>query len=352
MRHAALLALLGLVSCAAPPPAWRPAIDRLARPAIQSGRFMALVVGVVQGSRREILAYGTLSESDLRAPDGRTLFEIGSITKTFTAALLAEMADRGEVALDDPVRKFLPPEAAVPQRNGREIALVNLATHTSGLPRLPDDFFPNVRDAANPYAHYGPAELYASLRTQKLLHDIGAKYDYSNLGAGLLGHALARRLGTSYEEALRSRVLEPLGMRDTAIRLSDDQKKRLAPGHGEEGEPVAGWDLNAVEGAGALRSTSEDMLLWLEANLRGKPPFLASTHRLRHEEGGLRIGLAWHLAPLGRKGAVLMTHSGGTGGYRSFVAIVKERDLALVVLSNTSGEIDPLALSILQRLLR
>src|SRR5262249_55292167 len=148
-----------------------------------------IVVGLLDASgRRRILAVGV---------DSNGVFEIGSITKTFTATALADMVEHGEVGLDDPVAKYLPDSVHVPTRNGKQITLLDLATQSSGLPRMPSNMTP--QDPMNPYADYSVQQMYAFLAGYQLTRDIGASYEYSNLGVGLLGHALALKAGTSYE---------------------------------------------------------------------------------------------------------------------------------------------------------
>jgi D-alanyl-D-alanine-carboxypeptidase/D-alanyl-D-alanine-endopeptidase len=145
---------------------------------------VGIVVGILEPHKRRVVAYGRLEKSDSRKLDGDTLFEIGSITKVFTALLAVDMAQRGEVKLNDPIAKFLPATAKVPER-GRQITLTDLATHTSGLPRMPENFRP--KDPNNPYADYSLEALYSFLSSYELRRDIGVKYVYSNLGFGLLG---------------------------------------------------------------------------------------------------------------------------------------------------------------------
>src|SRR5450755_4071616 len=203
-----------------------------------------MVAGTIDEKGRVVTGYGKVALDSDRKPDGDTVFEIGSITKVFTSLLLADMVERGEVKLDDPVSKFLPPTVTVPSRNGRQITLLDLSMQISGLPRLPDNMKP--ADAANPYADYDAAKLYEFLSRYKLTRDIGEKYEYSNLGVGLLGHALALKAGLSYEQLVRRRVLEPLGMTSTSVTLSDSQKKRLATGYDSALSPVKNWDLDAL----------------------------------------------------------------------------------------------------------
>src|ERR1017187_4938032 len=141
------------------------------------------------------------------------------------------MAGRGEVSLPDPIWKYLPADVKTPQRDGRQITLQDLASHTSGLPRLPGNM--PLKDPANPYAAYSAGMLYQFLSSYKLPRDIGAQYEYSNLGGGLLGFLLSRRAGVDYEELVRTRICVPLQMTSTAIVLSPELKARLAPGHSQ-----------------------------------------------------------------------------------------------------------------------
>jgi CubicO group peptidase (beta-lactamase class C family) len=191
-------------------------IRDIVKPRVDSGRSAGIVAGVLDHGARRVVACGSSGSS--RPLDGDTVFEIGSVTKVFTAALLADMVARKEVSLDDPISKYLPAGMKTPTRGGRSITLGDLATQSSGLPRLPDNLAP--KDPSNPYADYTVEKLYDFLSRYELTRDIGAMYEYSNLGVGLLGHLLALRAGTSYEELLTKRILQPLGMRDTAITLS------------------------------------------------------------------------------------------------------------------------------------
>ena len=226
---------------------------------------VGIVVGVIEPTGNRIVAYGNLEKGDKRTLNGDTVFEIGSVTKVFTSLLLADMAQRGEVALTDPVAKYLPPGVKMPERGGRSITLEDLSTHTSGLPRLPTNFTP--KDPANPYADYSVDQLYQFLSSYTLTRDIGAQYEYSNLGGGLLGHVLARRAGMDYEALVRTRILDPLKMSSTRITLSPELKQRMAVGHNAALEAVPNWDVPTLPGAGALRSSTNDMLTFLAAEL-------------------------------------------------------------------------------------
>jgi serine-type D-Ala-D-Ala carboxypeptidase/endopeptidase len=299
-----------------------------------------VVVGLLDASgRRRIIAVGV---------DTGAVFEIGSITKTFTASILADMVARGEVRLDDPVSKFLPPAAHVPARNGRQITLLDLATQSSGLPRLPSNLAP--RDPSNPYADYSVDQMYAFLAGYELPRDIGASYEYSNLGVGLLGHALALKAGMSYEQLVTRRILAPLGMRETAITLTPAMKAKLAPGHDADGNVAPNWDLPTLAGAGALRSTARDMMGYLAANLDTTTQLeraMRDAHTARREAGSptMHIGLAWHI--LTRPTMRVVWHNGGTGGYRTFTGFDPVRRVGVVVLSNLNAGVDDIGFHLL-----
>ena len=210
-----------------------------------------------------MVAYGSLEKGDKRPLNGDTLFEIGSITKVFTALLAADMAQRGELKLDDPISKYLPSTVKVPERNGRQITLIDLATHTSSLPRMPNNFRP--KDPGNPYADYTVDALYSFLSSYELPRDIGVKFEYSNLGFGLLGQGLAARAGMDYEKLVVTRICDPLHMNSTRITLSEPLRQRFAAGHSADLVTVPGWDIPTLAGAGALRSSTNDLLTFLAA---------------------------------------------------------------------------------------
>jgi CubicO group peptidase (beta-lactamase class C family) len=306
-------------------------LDAMIAPLVEGGWVDALVIGVVDERGRQVLGYGHLPGG--AAPDGQTVFELGSVTKTFTALLLQQMAQANEVSLADPVQKYLPQGVTVPQRSGQEIRLIDLVTHTSGLPRMPNNFRPT--DLANPYADYGVDRLYAFLSGHTLQRDIGAQVEYSNLGFGLLGHALSRKAGTSYEDLVVSRICKPLGMESTKVTLDDSMTARLPPGHDADGQAMKNWDLPTFAGAGALRTTADDMLKYLAAQAGLTPTPLAeamtATQRPRKPIGPMMdVAMAWHVMKPER----FVWHNGQTGGYHTFVGFSPQQKVGVVVLAN------------------
>jgi serine-type D-Ala-D-Ala carboxypeptidase/endopeptidase len=297
---------------------------------------VGIVVGVIDPAARRIVAYGSLNQGDTRPLNGDTIFEIGSATKVFTSLLLADMVERGEVALNDPISKYLPQGVKAPEHDGHPITLIDLSTHASGLPRLPANLYP--KDPSNPYADYTAKDLYDFLNSYQLTRDPGSQFEYSNLGAGLLGHLLSLRAGMDYEALVRARITRPLGMSSTGITLTPDEKLRLAVGHDAELKPVPNWDLNVLAGAGALRSSANDLLTFLAAFLgytkTPLAPAMASMLSVQRPATGLgQIGLAWitSKSPSGE----IIWHNGGTGGYRSFIGFDPTTKMGVVVLSNT-----------------
>ena len=299
---------------------------------------VGIVAGVVTPKGRQVVGYGALETGDPRPVTGDTVFEIGSVTKVFTSLVLSDMVQKGQVALADPISEYLPVRAKVPQRNGKEITFVDLATHTSGLPRLPTNL--NPKNAANPYAEYTVAQLYEFLASYELPRDIGSQYEYSNLGGGLLGHVLTLRSGMDYGELVRTRITAPLGMKDTAVELSPAMKARLALGHDDRLKTVPNWDFQALAGAGAVKSTANYMLTFLAANLgfiqTPLAPAMAAMLSVRRPTGtpGLEAALAWEV--LTSKDQQLILHDGGTGGYRSVIGYDPKNRIGVVVLANAA----------------
>jgi serine-type D-Ala-D-Ala carboxypeptidase/endopeptidase len=307
---------------------------------VDNGGAGGIVVGLVGEGGTSFFAYGVAAKGG-PALDEDSVFEIGSITKAFTALLLADAVLQRQTQLDDPVAKHVPADFKIPSKGDKSITLAHLATHRSGLPRLPSNLLPN--DVTNPYADYTSERLRAFLAGYTLENDPGAAYAYSNLGVGLLGYVLALKAGQSYDDLVRSRLCAPLGMTHTACKLTADMQQHLARGHAA-GKPVSNWDLDALTGAGALRFTARDMTRLLAACLGLSTdrltPLLAKCLETRYPTGmpGIEIALGWHLDR--RHDAEIVWHNGGTGGYHSYCGYRADRKLGVVVLTNCSEDID------------
>jgi CubicO group peptidase (beta-lactamase class C family) len=307
-----------------------------------------IVVGLLdeRGTRR-VIAYGNPGSGALPI-DGESVFEIGSITKVFTGILLADMLRRGEVELADPVADMLPPHVRVPSRHGKVITLLDLTTHFSGLPLMPENLAPS--NPANPFAGYTVSKLYEFISRYELQRDPGDTFEYSNVGAGLLGHALSLRAGTTYAVLVSDRILRRLGMTHTAVTFTPWMKDHLVLGHNRAGTPVANWDFPTLPGMGGLRSTMNDMLGFAAANLSSEETDL--TLAMRDSHRGLRqivgdpkypgipsafkqgrVGFNWFIS---RPGERRITWTVGlTLGYSTFLGLDIQARRAVVVLTNT-----------------
>jgi D-alanyl-D-alanine-carboxypeptidase/D-alanyl-D-alanine-endopeptidase len=309
-------------------------------------RAPGIVVGLISEKGTKVVAYGKRERGKPEAVNGDTVFEIGSITKVFTTLLLQVMADQGEINLNDPIGKFLPASVKTPSRGGNQITLLDLATHTSGLPRLPDNLsLPNLD---NPYADYDVNEMYDFLSHYKLPRKIGAKFEYSNFGMGLLGHLLALKAGTNFESLIVSRICRPLHMESTRITRTAELNSRLATGHSAFGPPVMNWDALALQGDGALYSSVNDLLKFLAANMGRDGSALSVSMAktqvpLRRAAWFDRVGLGWQIDTA----YDLIWHNGGTGGYSSYIGFSRDKSLGVVILANETTSLDDLGLYLL-----
>lgn len=287
---------------------------------------VGMVVGIVDEHGSRIVSYGKLDNGSSPQVDGDTLFEIGSITKTFTALLLQDMVARGEMKLEDPVERFLPEKVKVPSKDGRQITLLDLATHTSGLPR-------DMKD-------WTVAAMYDFLAHCQLRSKPGTKVYYSNLGFCLLGHAIELKAGTNFESLVQQRICLPLHMDCTCIKPTPQLRPRWAASHGSENRSV--WDLDAfyygLGGGGALRSSANDMLKYLAAQLdlttNSITPLMKQTHvtRFPHAFGEADLAMPWWVYH--EDGEDLITHGGSTGGQKAFIGFDQSSKRGVVVLAN------------------
>ncbi|MFP4149918.1 MAG: serine hydrolase domain-containing protein [Nitriliruptoraceae bacterium] len=306
----------------------------------RAGRHVGLVVGLSEGGDRSSRASGVVTSGGVR-PDERTSFQIGSVTKVFTALLLADAVHRGEVTYDQPLTTVFPAAAAHP--SGRPIRLADLAAHTAGLPRLPRGMMAMARRSRDdPYVGFTVAHLEAAL-TDPPRRPPGGRPHYSNLGAGVLGEALARVTGRSYAALVQERIAAPLGLVDTRVE-PDGSEASVATGHTRRGRPVGDWHLAALAGAGALRSSVADLLVLLEAHLAPassplEPAIRDVMHPRARVNRSLEIGLGWHLLHR-RGGASWWWHNGGTGGFRSFVGFDPAAGRGVAVLANDTRSVD------------
>ena len=270
------------------------------------------------------------------------------MTKVFTALLLADMVLKNEINLHDPIEKYLPEKVKIPSRGSKKITFEHLATHTSALPRFPDNNSP--ADRFNPFAEYTVEKLYEYLSGHALRRDIGSQYEYSNLGMGLLGHILSLKTGKDYEELISERILDVLEMKTTGITFPPEIRKRQAKGHSEGKEVLDLVIAPVFAGGGGLRSSAVDMLKFINAFIGVTETDLKAAMEMgskpHFDTGGtMKIGLGWHLSS--KSGIEIIYHTGGSQGFSSTAGFVKEKKIGAVVLSNSAMSIDDICFHLL-----
>lgn len=291
-----------------------------------------IVTGELIKGQTTYAAAGNVGVPDV--PPERILFEIGSISKVFTGLVLAQAVVEGRVRLDTPIRELMDSTQKFTDSRVGDITLRQLATHTSGLPRLPEDLDLGA-NPLDPYAHYDRTRLNQTLSQQRLAGKPPFANAYSNFGVGLLGDLLARLYGKSWEQLIKEKVTQPLGLPDTVITLSEEQQHRLAPPFAGNA-PALPWHLNALQGAGALHSTAADLITFGRALLHPEQTPMPKAIELllspQTSDGG--IGLAISRSRL--FGEAVYEHGGGTGGYVAGWFVLPERQVIQVVLINNT----------------
>jgi CubicO group peptidase (beta-lactamase class C family) len=308
----------------------------------EQNNALGVSVAIIEKDKIKYFNFGLVNKQEKQKTTPKSLFEIGSISKTFTSMALSSMVNEGKVKLKDPVQKYLPAEVKLPTRNGQVITLESLANHTSGLPRLPNNM--PFSDPLDPYADYTVEMMYEFLKSYELTQDIGEKVDYSNLAVGLLGHVLGLIDNKTYQQVITDRVLKPLNMQDTFVDVPASHMKLLSDGHDASLNKAKHWQLPTLAGAGAIKSNITDMALYLKANLNQKPlgDVIALTHKLttNAKAQGASVGLAWFISE--HKNGAYLWHNGGTGGFRSFMGFDQKNKKGIVILENTVNGMDAL----------
>lgn len=325
-------------------------VDSIIRPYIKLPGSVGLCVAIIDKDKTYMYSYGETRKGSNQLPDpGKTLFEIGSVTKTFTGALFASAILQQQVSADDDIERYLPDSISDLAFGGSPVTLGQLANHTSGLPRLPGNLELPGKTPEDPYRNYDDSMLLSFLRQYKATVKPGTTYNYSNLGAGLLGEILIWQQHTTYEELVTKQILSPLHMQHTRIALSPADSAWLAQGYNSDNRPAAPWNMNALTAAGGVRSTLQDMTRYLQAQLGNAPatllPALQLSQQITFDDGKNKVALGWHQAQ-GPKGTILF-HSGQTGGYYSTVMFNKEQQTGVIILANKTDVMDALALHLL-----
>ncbi len=330
------------------------AIQKLISERVASGQNSGIAAAVVDAAGVRYFFAGASGNAAAKELRKDTLFEIGSVTKVFTGLLLAEAVRREEVRLEDKIRSYLPQQLVLRHPDVANITLLDLATHMSGLPRMPLNW--QAADPADPYAHYDADLLLEALTATDPGLKKSGTYLYSNFGAGLLGYLLSNAAHSDYAALVSARIAEPLGLADTTVALSPDQTQRLAQGYasaGKDNKIAPAWNFDALAGAGALKSTPQDLASFLQACMEMRKTSLDQALQLslktyRKTPEGFEMGLGWHCIITPER--TFYYHDGGTGGFRSFVGFVKDMDhnsTGYLLLSNTAADVSDLGMHFL-----
>jgi len=325
-------------------------VDTAVRAYIQKANTVGLSIGILKDGKISYYEYGETVRGNKKLPTGSTLFEIGSITKTFTATLLAYYVNEGKLKLSDPITKYLPDSVAA-NKALQHITLQELSNHTSGLPSLPPDFDSHITDTLNPYKDYTKRLLFAYLKTCKLDSQPGEKYDYSNMAVGLLGIILEHITNKTYEQMVTEIITQPLQMSSTVQHITPLLKPRFVSVYNEDGKLTEAWDFSALAPCGSLKSTVNNLLVYAKANMAGGSTKLAKAMELTHHvtfDKDVKVCLAWHISEV--DGVEYYFHNGGTYGSSSFLAFNKEKNIAIVILSNCGESVDNIGVNILKRI--
>jgi CubicO group peptidase (beta-lactamase class C family) len=326
-------------------------VDKTVKDYMQTPANCGLSIAVLKEGKTTYYNYGEVKRDSKQLPNSKTIYEIGSISKSFTGLLLAKAIEDGKLKLQDDIRKYLPASCKNLMAAKSVITIQHLVTHTSGIPSVIDNMMKAPYDSLNPYSNYNKERVMNDLSKLTITEISGIKFKYSNLGMGLLGIILCEVYQKDYETLVQEIIVKQAEMKVAKINLNDEEKLHFAEGYNEMGMSTPHWDLGALPAAGALRSTSEDMLLYMQANMNADKGFMYQSHQVLFEKERDKAGMAWMIVKT-KVGNTLVCHNGGTFGFSSFAGFIKEKKCAVVVLSNSGNNADALALGILKYLQR
>ena len=298
----------------------------------RTGACMAVAVISDEVAR----AFACADPKRLATLDTRASFEVGSISKTMTATLLAELVLAGELAMDDPLANHLPAQTQVPDYNGEPIRLRHLLNHSAGLPSLAPTWV--IADASNPYRALTDADILGALATVQLEDAPGSTFQYSNWGAMLLSWVVSQSTDGDLQSYLKRGLFGPLAMQHAYVSAPPEGVRAL-PGHSPNQAQVAAWDFPpALAGAGGVRASLDDMIHYMQAQIGRRSSSadgaIALTQQSTSVVDGQRFGMGWMLVKIGDRDAYL--HEGATGGFSAFAAFTADHQRAVIVLADTS----------------
>jgi len=321
-------------------------IDKTVVDYMQSPQNFGLSIGILKDGKEYFYNYGEVKRNSKILATNNTIYEIGALTKTFCGILLAKAIEEKKVKASDDIRIYLPQEKYPNlEVNEKPIQLVHLANHSSGLPRLPEDLqLQPGYDPVNPYKNYSRQMLLSNLKKVVLVSEPGKISEYSNFGMALLGIILERVYNKSFEELVKEKICVQNNMINTTIKLNPQQTELLANGYNTKGKETPPWDMGELAAAGGIKSTAKDMLIYLKQNLEEKDEAIKLSHQPTFDRGNI-TGMGWQIIKT-KQANTLVWHNGGTFGFSSFCGFIKEKNCAVIVLSNSGTMVDYIALAI------
>ena len=327
-------------------------VDEYCENYLSEDKGVGLFVGIIQNGKVYWKGYGVTDKESAIAPDSNTIFEIGSISKVFTTEIAQQLVEQGQLNWNDNILQYLPEQARPAQDD--TTTLMHLASHTAGYPRLPESWFPKIEaNECDPYSSLTIEDVYNTVHNaeKKERPSMEDSY-YSNLGMGLLGHSMEWKTGKSYEQLLQEYICTPLSMNNTSTYW--DSSWVSATGYDDSGRKTCYWTLPVLQGAGAIKSNGADMLRYLQANMGGDSELyksFAATQQQLVKTGNGGVGYGWHIDVIsGLFSGIekIVWHNGGTGGFRSYMGFIPDRNTGIIVLSNRShNDFDRLAVKII-----
>lgn len=326
-------------------------IDSLALTYLENSSSCGISIGVIKGDNIQFYNYGEVKRGSLTLPGKNTLYEIGSITKVFTGIILANAVREKKLGLEDDIRKYLGGGYKNLEYEAHPIKIKHLCSHTSLLPAIPDNIEKqNSFSAEDPYKNYTKEMLKSYLQGVKIDTVPGTRYEYSNLGMAVLTLLLENVYKTKMSDLYRKFITKPLNMNSTSIFIDDTVN--FAKGHSEiDGKVVGYWNLNAFEGAGALKSNANDMVKFMRANMLENNEAIALSHKSTYENASIKHGIAWVISS-SHSGSDFIWHNGRTAGFSSVCGFVKDKKVGMVVLSNSGLACDQLGFEIIKLLMK
>lgn len=327
-------------------------IDSIANTYINKAHTQSLAIAVFHNNQYDTFFYGETEKGNTTLPTEGTLYEIGSITKLFTATLLADLVTKDVIRLNDPIIGFLPDSVAANPAL-KEVTFETLANHTSGLPRMADNWNRTAGfNAKDPFAAYDQQALFSFLKNYKTDREPGEEYEYSNIGYGLLGELLATVCKKPYLSCLRETVLEPLQLNNTTDKPNAENELL---GLDNEGNSIPPWNWDILVGAGGLKSNLRDLTLFAVEQFKRPDNELRNAMALTRQftvftPENMDIGLAWRIS-MTEDGIIYFHHTGGTDGSSSFIGLSPDTGTVLVILSNAAESVGAVSAEVMGKLL-